>query len=54
MTDLVQDRLPNFTEEQVKMLKGSCDYIGLNHYYTKYAHRTFEKGHDFGTDSMVW
>lgn len=36
MIEKVGDRLPVFTEEQVKLIKGSYDYIGLNHYSTKY------------------
>jgi beta-glucosidase len=38
MTSLVTDgRLPSFTQEESDMLKGSCDYIGLNHYTSNYV-----------------
>ena len=38
MTSRVVDgRLPTFTSEEVAMLKGSYDFIGLNHYTSKYA-----------------
>jgi beta-glucosidase len=30
------DRLPTFTEEEAAMVKGSYDYIGLNHYTSSY------------------
>lgn len=31
--DIAKNKLPKFTEEEKKMLKGSTDYIGLNVYY---------------------
>nr|AAA93234.2 amygdalin hydrolase isoform AH I precursor [Prunus serotina] len=37
MRSIVGERLPNFTEEQSKLLKGSFDFIGLNYYTTRYA-----------------
>lgn len=33
----VGDRLPKFTEEESKMLKGSLDFLGVNYYTTNYA-----------------
>jgi beta-glucosidase len=36
MRELVGSRLPVFTEEQKRRLKGSYDFLGLNHYSTKY------------------
>jgi beta-galactosidase len=33
----VGDRLPVFTSDEVAMIKGSCDFFGLNHYTTMYA-----------------
>jgi beta-glucosidase len=32
MQDIVKERLPRFTPGQVKLVKGSADYIGINHY----------------------
>lgn len=37
MRALVGDRLPKFTKEQSKLIKGSFDFIGLNYYTTNYA-----------------
>ncbi|KAK4777778.1 hypothetical protein SAY87_017965 [Trapa incisa] len=34
---IVGKRLPRFTKEQSKMLKGSLDFLGLNYYTTYYA-----------------
>lgn len=36
MQDLVKERLPRFTAEQAKMVKGSADYIGINEYTSSY------------------
>ncbi|TVU45488.1 hypothetical protein EJB05_04977, partial [Eragrostis curvula] len=37
MQDLLKDRLPRFTPEQAKLVKGSADYIGLNEYSGRYV-----------------
>ncbi|KAH6797814.1 beta glucosidase 40 [Perilla frutescens var. hirtella] len=37
MRTRVRDRLPRFTMEQSVMLRGSYDFIGINHYTTWYA-----------------
>jgi len=37
MRSLVKDRLPKFTKEQSKLVKGSFDFIGLNYYTAYYA-----------------
>ncbi|XP_047319446.1 beta-glucosidase 12-like [Impatiens glandulifera] len=37
MRELVGKRLPKFTEKQVKLIKGSYDFVGLNYYSTNYA-----------------
>ena len=37
MIDGVLDRLPTFTPEDSAMVKGSVDYIGLNHYSSSYV-----------------
>lgn len=42
MRERLQDRLPTFTPEQQKIIKGSSDFFGLNHYTTMYAAQTKE------------
>lgn len=37
MRSIVGRRLPTFTKEQYKLVKGSFDFIGLNYYTTYYA-----------------
>ncbi|KAL4324990.1 hypothetical protein GQ457_11G005070 [Hibiscus cannabinus] len=36
MQEIVGKRLPKFTEEEVKMVNGSADYVGINQYTTSY------------------
>ena len=33
----VGDRLPKFSAEEAKLLKGAYDFLGLNYYCSKYA-----------------
>ncbi|GAB9470946.1 Beta-galactosidase [Globisporangium polare] len=37
MKDRVGERLPEFTEDEKKLLKDSSDFFGLNHYSTEYV-----------------
>ena len=37
MQDIVKERLPRFTPDQVKLVKGSADYIGINQYTAIYT-----------------
>ncbi|KAJ4829775.1 hypothetical protein Tsubulata_050890, partial [Turnera subulata] len=37
MRDNVKERLPNFTIEESKMVKGSLDFVGVNYYSARYA-----------------
>ncbi|CAI9760874.1 unnamed protein product [Fraxinus pennsylvanica] len=37
MRKLIRDRLPKFTPEQVTLVKGSYDFLGINYYTTHYA-----------------
>lgn len=38
MQDIVGDRLPKFTLTEMELIKGSFDYLGLNHYTTYYMY----------------
>jgi len=37
MRNRVGDRLPKFTENDAALVKGSLDFVGINHYTTFYA-----------------
>lgn len=37
MQSLVGDRLPQFSTEMSKLLVGSLDFVGINHYTSLYA-----------------
>eukprot|EP01004_Peranema_trichophorum_P003377 NODE_2370_length_1601_cov_49.550744_g2037_i0.p1 GENE.NODE_2370_length_1601_cov_49.550744_g2037_i0~~NODE_2370_length_1601_cov_49.550744_g2037_i0.p1 ORF type:complete len:491 (+),score=100.98 NODE_2370_length_1601_cov_49.550744_g2037_i0:52-1524(+) len=39
MKEALGDRLPQFTVEEKIMLKGSVDFIGFNHYSSRYAYQ---------------
>ena len=34
---MVGNRLPKFTPQESKLVKGSLDFLGLNYYVTQYA-----------------
>ncbi|KAL4612081.1 hypothetical protein ACB092_08G173100 [Castanea dentata] len=56
MRSLVKDRLPKFTKEQSKLVKGSFDFIGLNYYtanYAAYAPQPTGDRASFTTDSSA-
>ncbi|XP_021891378.1 beta-glucosidase 44-like [Carica papaya] len=38
MQEIVGKRLPKFTKNQVKMVKGSMDYVGINQYTSNYMY----------------
>lgn len=40
MVERLGERLPDFTDEQSEMLKGSADFIGLNYYTATYVAAT--------------
>ena len=37
MQALVKERLPKFTQEESKLIKGSFDFVGMNYYTTHYS-----------------
>jgi len=47
-------RLPTFTPEESAMLKGSYDYIGLNHYTTNYVQNVDNVGTDWYSDQHTF
>uniref|UniRef100_A0A453FS76 Uncharacterized protein n=1 Tax=Aegilops tauschii subsp. strangulata TaxID=200361 RepID=A0A453FS76_AEGTS len=51
----VGSRLPPFTEVQSELIKGSLDFIGINHYYSLYVNgRPFKTGvRDYFADISV-
>ncbi|XP_048328931.2 beta-glucosidase 44 [Ziziphus jujuba] len=55
MQEIVGDRLPKFTEDQVKLVKGSFDYLGINQYtsYYMYAPHTPPKALGYQEDWHV-
>jgi beta-glucosidase len=50
MKKYLGDRLPKFTEEQKKLLKGSADIFGINHYTSRYITNGKEPGEGWIAD----
>ncbi|KAK0589281.1 hypothetical protein LWI29_012074 [Acer saccharum] len=49
MQEIVGERLPKFTDEEVEFVKGSMDYIGVNQYTSYYMYEpTWAKSKDIG------
>ncbi|CAN1135316.1 Beta-glucosidase 44 [Linum perenne] len=51
--EIVGDRLPKFTKEEVEMVKGSIDYLGVNQYTTYYISNpnpAYPKGISYSQD----
>ncbi|EOY04022.1 B-S glucosidase 44 [Theobroma cacao] len=38
MQEIVGERLPKFTKDEIKMVNGSMDYVGINHYTSTYIY----------------
>jgi beta-glucosidase len=56
MKTLVGNRLPKFTKDQAKAIKGSFDFIGLNYYSARYARnakRSSNSNKSYSTDSQT-
>ena len=51
MREIVGERLPVFTKEEKKLVKGSTDFIGINYYRSFYArhepNKTLINGMDY-------
>ena len=46
-------RLILFSEEEKLMIKGTYDFLSLNHYTSNYVHYTGKDGHDYTSDSRL-
>ncbi len=65
MREILGDRLPEFTDEEAALLKGSADFLGLNHYHTHHVwepeqrdspyieQRYFKESADIGAEKSV-
>jgi len=57
MRNIVGSRLPSFTKEQAQKLRGSLDFIGVNHYVTMYCFDVPRKGElvsrDYAQDMSI-
>lgn len=52
--NFTNSRLPEFTEDEIKNIKGTFDYLGFNHYYTRLASDVEEEDFDdYGYDRDV-
>lgn len=55
MKDRLGNRLPKFSKEEKKMIKGTSDFFGLNHYTTMYAAHsdgTYKKENIYGNGGI--
>ncbi|CAA2961817.1 beta-glucosidase-like [Olea europaea subsp. europaea] len=55
MRKIVGNRLPQFTREEMKLVKGSYDFLGINYYTANYAsHEPLKPGSppDYNTDRL--
>ncbi|KAL6338495.1 hypothetical protein AAG906_020592 [Vitis piasezkii] len=54
MHEKLGDRLPKFSEEQIALLTNSVDFVGLNHYTSRFiAHNESSVEHDFYKDQKL-
>ncbi|XP_014492884.1 beta-glucosidase 40 [Vigna radiata var. radiata] len=53
MRKRVGNRLPTFSKSQATLLKGSFDFVGINHYTTLYVYNVAVSLHDYIEDSGV-
>mmetsp|Transcript_65589 Transcript_65589/g.182927 ORF Transcript_65589/g.182927 Transcript_65589/m.182927 type:complete len:736 (-) Transcript_65589:499-2706(-) len=54
MKRMYRERLPRFTEEERRLLNGSADFLGINHYGTGFSHYTPGRpGPDFSYSKMT-
>jgi beta-glucosidase len=53
MKNNIKNRLPSFTEEEKKIMKGSNDFFGLNHYTSRYSKNGNWNNSGYEQDSQV-
>lgn len=55
MRNMITDnRLPEFSAEESQIVKGAYDFLGLNHYTSKFVHHSGDIGRDYGDDGRFW
>ncbi|KAF7819953.1 beta-glucosidase 44-like [Senna tora] len=54
MQNIVGKRLPKFTKEEVKMVKGSMDFVGINQYTTYYMYDNHQPKPKFPGYQQDW
>ncbi|KAL5721996.1 beta-glucosidase [Ranunculus cassubicifolius] len=54
MQEIVADRLPKFTKSEIKMVRGSMDFLGMNHYTTFYVFDPHQKKSNVTSYQMDW
>lgn len=57
MQKIVKERLPKFTPDQIALVKGSIDYIGINQYTASYIKNSLVKNRapiSYSTDWHVY
>ncbi|KAF5185534.1 Beta-glucosidase, partial [Thalictrum thalictroides] len=54
MQKIVGNRLPKFTDTEVKMVKGSMDFLGINHYTAYFVHYPHQKPPTATSYQMDW
>jgi len=54
VNSISDNRLPSFTPEESALVKGSFDFLGLNHYTSKFVHHTGNVGSNYGDDGRFF
>ncbi|KAJ3672946.1 hypothetical protein LUZ60_006320 [Juncus effusus] len=54
MQEIVKDRLPTFTQDEIELIKGSVDYIGINQYTANYMKGQLTNNNDASSYGADW